>query len=111
MQPERPREAICPRCGSKHLRRSRRMGLTEAVCAVFGFYPYRCHECLSRSFLKTSPKLLERLRSSARKRPAERIRVRERTRREILLWGGGILGFLAALQYLIRDTGPKQDAP
>jgi proteasome lid subunit RPN8/RPN11 len=104
------REAICPRCGSTHLRRSRRTGPVERVCAVFGFYPYRCHECLSRPFLKTS-NLLERARTSRRKRPEERRRARERTRREILLWGGGILGFLAILYYLIRDTGPKPDQP
>jgi proteasome lid subunit RPN8/RPN11/DNA-directed RNA polymerase subunit RPC12/RpoP len=55
-EPEPHREAICPKCGSKHLRRSRRTGPIERFREVFGFYPYRCHECLSRSFLKTSPK-------------------------------------------------------
>jgi type II secretory pathway component PulM len=60
--------------------------------------------------LKTSS-LLERARTSRRKRPEERRRARERTRREILLWGGGILGFLAILYYLIRDSGPKPDQP
>ena len=107
---QRQREAICPKCGSTHLRRSRRNGPIEQVCALFGFYPYRCHECLSRPFLKTSS-LLERARTSRRKRPEERRRARERTRREILLWGGGILGFLAILYYLIRDSGPKPDQP
>jgi hypothetical protein len=29
----------------------------------------------------------------------------------MLLWGGGILGFLAILYYVIRDTGPKPDQP
>lgn len=104
------RDAICPRCGSTHLRRSRRTGLIEQVCAAFGVYPYRCHECLSRPFLKTSS-LLDRARSSRKKRPEERRRARERTRREVLLWGGGILGFLAILYYLVRDTGPKSDQP
>jgi proteasome lid subunit RPN8/RPN11 len=108
---EPQREAICPRCGSKHVRRSRRTGPIERFREVFGYYPYRCHECLSRSFLKTSSDLLERARSSPRKRPEERKRAQQRTRRELLLWGGGILGFLAILHYLIRDTGPKPDAP
>jgi hypothetical protein len=36
---------------------------------------------------------------------------RQRTRWEMLLWGGGVFGFLAILYYLIRDTGPKPDAP
>ena len=106
-----PTETICPKCGSQHLRRSRRTGPIERLRGVFGFHPYRCHECLSRSFLKTSPDLLERARATSRKRPEERKRARLRARREILLWGGGILGFLAILYYMIRDTGPKPDAP
>ena len=111
-KPEAPQaEPVCPRCGSKHLRRSRRTGALEQLRGVFGFHPYRCHECLSRSFLKTSPNLLRLARSRGRKRPEERKRARQRTRREILLWGGGVLGFLAILYYLIRDTGPKQDQP
>ena len=105
----RQREAICPKCGSKHLRRSHRTGPIERFRAVFGFHPYRCHECLTRFFLNSN--LLERAQSSPRKRPEERRRSRERTRREILLWGGGIFGFLAILYYLVRDTGPKPDAP
>jgi hypothetical protein len=34
-----------------------------------------------------------------------------RTRREILLWGTGIIGFLLILLYLTRESGPKQDQP
>jgi hypothetical protein len=106
--PEAPAEEIaCPRCGSKHLRQSRRTGLMDWLRGVFGFHPYRCHECLSRSFLRTSPDLLELVRPSRRRRPEERKRVWKRRRREMLLWGGGILGFLAILYLLIRDTGPK----
>lgn len=101
---------ICPRCGSKYVRRSRRSGLIEAVRGLAGFYPYRCHECLSRSFLKNY-RLLEHVRSSPRKRPEERRRSLIRTRREVLLWGGGILGFLAILVYLIRDTGSGPEQP
>jgi len=109
-KPEPPRvETVCPRCGGAHLRRSRRTGPIERLSGIFGFFPYRCHECLSRSFLRTSAGLLERARAGRRKRPEERKRAWQRTRREILLWGGGILGFLFILYYLIRDTGPKQD--
>jgi len=111
-QPKDPQsvEAVCPKCGSKQVQRSRRTGPVERLRAVFGSFPYRCDECLSRSFLNTSSPLLERGRASRRKRPEERKRARQRTRREMLLWGGGILFFLALLRYLIRDTGPKQDA-
>ncbi|MGA3044542.1 MAG: hypothetical protein ABSF54_27530 [Bryobacteraceae bacterium] len=104
-------EPVCPRCGSLHLRRSRRDGPVERLRGFFGFHPYRCHECLSRSFVKTSSGPFELARSSRRRRPEERKRARQRTRREILLWGGGVFGFLAILYYLIRDTGPKQEAP
>ena len=100
-KPEPHCEAICPKCGSKHLRRSRRAGPIERFREVFGYYPYRCHECLSRSFLKTSSGLLESARSSPRRRPEERKRARQRTRREILLWGGGVFGFLAILYYIV----------
>ena len=110
-KPEPQREAICPRCGSTHLQRSRGTGLVERLRGTFGFRPYRCHECLSRSFLKTSPDFLELARSSRRGRPEERRRARLRTRREVLLWSGGIFSFLAILYYILRDTDPKSDAP
>jgi len=110
-KPEERRETICPTCGSKHLRRSRRTGLIEQIGELFGFLPYRCHECLSRSFLRTSPGLLERARSCPRKRPEERKRARQRTRRALLLWAAAVLGFLAVLRFLTRDTDPKPDQP
>jgi proteasome lid subunit RPN8/RPN11/DNA-directed RNA polymerase subunit RPC12/RpoP len=111
VKPKQEREAICPRCGSKHVARSRRTGPFERLREVFGFYPYRCHECLSRSFLKTSSDVLERARSRSKRRPEERRRTQRKTRREILLWGGGILGFLATLYYVVQDTGGRPDAP
>ena len=110
-KPEQRREAICPACGSKHLRPSRRTGPIERIGEFFGFCPYRCHECLSRSFLKTSPDLLERAWSSSRKRPEERKRAWQRTRRGLLLWAAAVLGFLAILRFLTRDTDPKPDQP
>ena len=111
-KPEPPKaETICPKCGSGHLRRSRKRGPAERFRALFGFQPYRCHECLSRSFLKTGPSLQNLATSTRQRRPEERKRARQRTRREVLLWGGGVFGFLAILYYLIRDTGPKPDAP
>jgi len=104
-------ELVCPRCGSTHLRRSRRKGAIERWREVFGVSPYRCHECLSRSFLKTSSDLLERARSHGQQRPERRRGALRRTRREMLLWGCGILGFLAFLYFVMRETGPKSDQP
>jgi proteasome lid subunit RPN8/RPN11 len=105
-----PPEPVCPKCGSKHLRRSHRKSLFERVSGLFGYYPYRCHECLSRSLLKRSD-ILESIRPSSHKRPEERRRAWLRTRREILLWGASIAGFVAILYFLIRDSGPKPDQP
>lgn len=110
-EPPKPTESLCPKCGGNKLRRSRRTGPFERFRGLLGSYPYRCQECLTRSFLKTSSPLLDRARSSRRRRPEERKRAWQRTRREMLLWSGGIIGFLAILYYLIRDTGPKQDQP
>jgi proteasome lid subunit RPN8/RPN11 len=110
LEPQQP-ELLCSRCGSQRLHRSRRTGPMDRLRGIFGFHPYRCHECLSRSFLKTSSGLLDLARSNRRRRPEERKRVRQRTRREVLLWSGAVFGFLAILYYLIRDTGPKPDAP
>ncbi len=106
-----PAEVACPRCGSSLLRRSHRTGLIQRFVGIFGYYPYRCQECLSRSFLKTSSDLLDRARSGSRKRPEERKRAWQRRRREVLLWGGGTIGFLAILYYLIRESGPKPEQP
>jgi len=106
-----PQQPACPVCGSKSIRRSHRLNGIERLRGALGYYPYRCHECLSRSFLKGPSGLLDRMRPGCGKRPEERRRAWIRTRRELLLWGGGILGFAAILLYLIRDSGPKQDQP
>jgi hypothetical protein len=103
-------ELACPKCGSQRLRRSHRQGLLERFTSVFGYFPQRCHECLTRSYFKTAPALLPMGRRPP-KRHAERIRARLRTRREILLWGGGIIGFLLLLRFLIREPLPKSDQP
>ena len=106
--PHRP--LACPRCGSNRIRRSHRSKAFERLANLFGYYPFRCQECLSRPFLKTVD-LRERIHHTSHKRQAERRRAWLRTRREILLWSGGILGFLLILFYLVRDTGPKPDEP
>jgi hypothetical protein len=107
--PERERLA-CPKCGCKQLRRSHRTNAFQRLPVLFGYYPYRCQECLSRSFLKTSD-LLDAVRPNSHKRPEERRRAWLRARREMLLWSVGILGFLVVLHYLIRETDPKSDQP
>ena len=109
-QPSPLLEPVCPKCGGKGLRRSRR-GSFERLWVLAGLYPYRCEECLSRSLHRRSRGLLELAHPHSGKRPEERKRAWLRTRREMLLYGGGILGFLLFLFYMIRDTGPKSDQP
>ena len=105
-----PLPRACPKCGSQRFRRSHRSNTLEGLAGLFGYYPFRCQECLSRSFLKTAG-IWDRIHHTSRKRPEERRRAWLRTRREILLWSGGILGFLLILLYLVRDTGPTSYQP
>lgn len=92
----------CPKCGGKHIRRSHRQNALEQLMGYFDLYPYRCGECLSR-FLRKSPSgLLEHRRGRSEKRPAERRRTRLRTRDQMLLWGGGVVGFLFFMFYSMR---------
>jgi len=43
----------CPRCGSEHMKRTRREGfLKRRICSIFGYYPWRCTKCLGNFLLK-----------------------------------------------------------
>jgi len=101
----------CPRCGSHRIHQSHRMHLFERLWSLFGRYPYRCQECLSRFLLRRSPDLLGVMRGNRRRRPEERRRAWLRTRREILLYGGAVFGFLLFLLFIMRETSPKADQP
>ncbi len=108
-KPTQPIILVCSNCGGKRLLRSHR-SVMERIGGLAGLYPYRCEECLSRSFQRRSRGLLELAHSHAGKRPEEQRRAWLRTRRELILYGAGILGFLLFLfYYLIRDTSPKPD--
>jgi hypothetical protein len=132
-EPDQRTELICPLCGCQHVRRSPRRGLIERLRSLFGFYPYRCLGCSSRSFLKTSSDLPRPKRTMGpvdqfleilglgtrrwldslsrflhlRKWLGKRRRPSYGTRRDILLYGGGIVVFLALLSFLIWVTGRK----
>ncbi|HUP02648.1 MAG TPA: hypothetical protein VMU19_01585 [Bryobacteraceae bacterium] len=56
----------CPRCDSYRVYRSRRRGLVERVI-WFAWFPYRCHSCDERFFLRrfTLRVLLARLRGGS----------------------------------------------
>ena len=130
--PEHRTALICAECGCKHVRRSPRRGLIERLRSLFGFYPYRCLGCSSRSFLRTSSSLqpkrttglieqfgeilglrTDRWRDSLsrflhlRKGLEKRRRPSERRRQEMFVWGSGIVVFLALFSLLIWVTGRK----
>jgi hypothetical protein len=133
-EPDQQRtEMICPLCGCQHVRRSPRRGPIEHLRSFFGFYPYRCLGCSSRSFLRTSLDLLPPKRTTGlieqfleilglrthrwhdslsrflhlRKWLRKRRRPSDRRRREMLLYGGGIVVFLALFSLLIWVMGRK----
>jgi DNA-directed RNA polymerase subunit RPC12/RpoP len=39
---------VCEQCGSQNLRRARLQGLSDAVRAMVGIYPFRCRDCKHR---------------------------------------------------------------
>ena len=42
---------ICPRCGGREVRRSRKRGLVEQlVSRILSIHPYRCEECDHRHY-------------------------------------------------------------
>jgi rubredoxin len=56
--PSIARKRVCPKCGSKEVRRERRRGFyIKAVCFLFRVRPFRCSACdqlfLARSGSKT----------------------------------------------------------
>jgi len=42
----------CPRCDGKNVHRSSRRGIREHAISIFSLYPYRCHDCDKRFYLR-----------------------------------------------------------
>jgi len=42
----------CPRCDGKNVHRSSRKGIREHAISVFSLYPYRCHDCDKRFYVR-----------------------------------------------------------
>ena len=84
--------------------------MTERWASFFAFYPYRCGQC-SHRFL--------RFRRASREKPSapptaaeceikstHAARRRKGTRREMLLYGLGLLLILAFLYFITRERNP-----
>jgi hypothetical protein len=90
------RSSVCPKCGSDAIKRAHREGLKERLLSLFSFYPYRCRKC-SHRFLRFSTAGESPSKSGGTTRSAKK------TRRELLLYGLGILLFLALLSWIVRE--------
>ena len=102
---------FCPKCKIHHAHRSHRHGKAERLASFFAFYPYRCGHCEHR-FL--------RFRHVAGEEPAGPPTAGEReikstraslrwkvTRREVFLYGGGLMLVVAFLYFITRERAPS----
>ena len=46
------RSKQCPRCDGKNVHRSSRRGIRERAISIFSLYPYRCHDCDKRFYVR-----------------------------------------------------------
>jgi predicted Zn-ribbon and HTH transcriptional regulator len=91
-----PRSNVCPKCRSDAIKRAHRQGLKERLSSLVLVYPYRCRKCGHR-FLRFRRPSGSPPKSSNKTNPAQK------RRRELLLYGLGILLFLALLSFLVRE--------
>ena len=51
-RPKTRRSKQCPRCDGKNVHRSSRRGIREHAISIFSLYPYRCHDCDKRFYVR-----------------------------------------------------------
>jgi hypothetical protein len=97
---------FCPKCKTDNARRSHRQGLTERLASLFAIYPYRCQQCAQR-FLRFR---YASAGAASIPTPAEREIKSTRaalswqgTRREVFLYGGGLILIIAFLYFITRE--------
>ena len=99
----------CPKCNLDRAHRAHRRGLQEHAASLFGFFPYRCHECEHRFFhsyrTPDDPANDEPSSSVRDVRATGRHHAKRQKRRELLLFGLALLVFLAFLYYITRYHG------
>ncbi len=102
----------CPKCKSERAHRSHRKGFLELVAGWVAVYPYRCKGCGHRYLRFRYAKLPDPgpANSSEREiRATRKAMARRNKRREFILYGVGILCFLAFLYYITRERGGMPD--
>ena len=102
---------ICPKCKADLAHRSHRRGLIEFGAGFFAIRPYRCHGCQHR-FLRFRYATEEAPGTASVDREVQATRSAmqlKRKRRELLLYGVGILLFLVFLYFITRERGTPSD--
>ena len=51
-RPRNTHSKRCPRCDGKNVHRSSRRGIREHAMSIFSLYPYRCHDCDKRFYVR-----------------------------------------------------------
>lgn len=102
---------FCPKCKTDHAHRSHRRGLPELLASVIAIYPYQCRDCALRfhRFRYAAPREGAKSDTVREIRSTRNALVWKRKRREILLYGGAVLFFLAFLYFITRERGASPD--
>lgn len=88
--------SVCPKCHSDAIRRTHRQGMKERLWSLFFVYPYRCRKCSHRFLRFRSP-------AGGVPKSDNKTGPGRKSRREMVLYGLGILLFLALLYFLVRE--------
>jgi hypothetical protein len=97
-----PRSSVCPKCQSDAVKRTHRQGLKERLSSLFFVYPYRCRKCSHRFLRFRSP-------GGSTPKSGNKTHPWQKRRREMLLYGLGILLFLALLSFMVRERNAPSD--
>ena len=102
---------LCPKCQTDHAHRSHRNGVFELAASWVAVYPYRCKDCGHRylRFRYAEPAPGPSTDGEREIRATRSAVVWRRKRREFLLYGAGILCFLAFLYFITRERGPSSE--
>jgi hypothetical protein len=108
--PENAKNALprCQACRSVAIRRSHRTGFREKALSLTGIYPYHCHACKARSFLRvvavasTNAQVTEKRRERAEADA-------KRNQRLALLFVVSLALFLLLAKFLILKPPPMTE--
>ncbi len=121
-----PKLLLCPSCSLDQAHRSHRIGTKERIFSWIGRHPYRCHGCGFRFYPGSRARSVEattvqkavkasgksagsKSASSEWNRALREFRRNQRSsdRREFLLYGLALLGFLAFLWYITKEDDSR----